>query len=203
MPRYWLVEDGLTTSSSGPMGIGVGDEEAMLPWSHVKNSGMADQKDSIGGIAGSWCPSMTSQSLSISSLNGWSHLIALLGDAAPYFGLRSCPSLDAWAMGHRPAVSRQGPGAGPMGGQALEVRVAVGPVGRGLAGPECEMDEAASARVGGGGQLWNAAVAVPSASRLRAAVERTRRCGPTIWPRVHLRCECALQMGCCVLGIYG
>ena len=51
----------------------------MLPWSHVKNSGMADQKDSIGGTAGSWCPSMTSQSLSISSLNGWSHLIALLG----------------------------------------------------------------------------------------------------------------------------
>ena len=79
MPRSWLVEDGLTTSSSGPMGIGVGDEEAMLPWSHVKNSGMADQKDSIGGTAGSWCPSMTSQSLSISSLNGWSHLIALLG----------------------------------------------------------------------------------------------------------------------------
>ena len=34
----------------------------MLPWSHVKNSGMADQKDSIGGTAGSWCPSMTSQS---------------------------------------------------------------------------------------------------------------------------------------------
>ena len=125
------------------------------------------------------------------------------GYAAPYFGLRSRPSLDAWAMGHRSAVSRQGPGAGPVGGQALEVRVAVGPVGRGLAGPECEMDEAASARVGGGGQLCHAAVAVPSASHLRAAAERTRRYGPTIWPGVHLRCECALQMGCCVLGIYG
>ena len=44
------------------------------------------------------------------------------------------------------------------------------------AGPECEMDEAASARVGVGRQLCHAAVAVPSASRLRAAVERTR------WP---------------------
>ena len=30
-----------------------------------------------------------------------------------------------------------------------------------------------------------------------------RRYGPTIWPGVHLRCECAVQMGCCVLGIYG
>ena len=66
------------------------------------------------------------------------------------------------------------------------------------------MDEAASARVGVGGQLCHAAVTVPSASRLRAAAERTRgRYGLTIWPMVHLRCECALQMGGCVLGIYG
>ncbi len=117
------------------------------------------------------------------------------GDAAPYFGLRSCPSLDAWAMGHRPAVSRQGPGAGPVGGQALEVRVAVGPVGRGLAGPECEMDEAASARVGVGRQLWHAAVAVPSASHLRAAAERTR------WPAPPRPGEVLRGSGCAGAGL--
>ena len=40
--------------------------------------------------------------------------------------------------------------------------------------------------------------AAPGRSPLRL---RSRRCGPTSWPRVHLRCECALQMGGCILGV--
>ena len=143
----------------------------MLPWSHVKNSGMADQKDSIGGTAGSWCPSMTSQSLSISSLNGWGHLIALLGmphHTSAYDHVRHWTH-GQWAIGPQYLVR-----------VLVLVLWAVKPWRFASLSdlwavdwPECEMDEAASARVGGGRQLWHAAVAVPSASRLRAAAERT------------------------------
>ena len=200
------------------MGIGVGDEEAMLPWSHVKNSGMADQKDSIGGTAGSWCPSMTSQSLSISSLNGWSHLIALLGmphHTSAYDHVRHWTH-GQWAIGPQYLVRVLVLvlwAVKPWRFASLSDLWAVDWPGRSVEWTKRRQHEwesegnygtppspfhrllAFAQRPNGRGGPRRA-----RAKSLEAPVAPVRAYD---WPRVHLRCECALQMGCCVLGIYG